>query len=338
MSTLDDALAASELDYPRIRAAMASAQWAILPAKLAEIVELVNVRAQGGRYTADEVQARVGAARRPAYATSGSVAVLPLIGTIIPRGNILTDSSGVTSVQGFTRSFREAMRDESVGSILIEVDSPGGVVDGVPELADEIRAARGTKPIVAHANTMAASAAYWIASAADELVVTPSGEVGSIGVFTVHYDQSGLLQQMGIQPTFISAGRYKVEGNPFEPLGQEAREYIQGVVDEVYDSFVGAVAKGRGVGIKEVRANFGEGRMVTAAQARRAGMVDRVETIDATIARLSGAKRSGSGRRADTMEPGANVQQDGHGRSASTERRRRGLWLMSVGRRESSHG
>lgn len=318
-----------ELQYPRIRQTIVDARWAIQPEKLATILEFVNFKAAGGVLSAEEIQSQVAAARRASYQTTGSsVAVIPLFGTIMPKANLITEYSGGTSVQGFTKAFREALNDDSVGSILIEVDSPGGVVDGVPELADEIRAARGRKPIVAHANSLAASAAYWIASAADELVVTPSGEVGSIGVFTVHYDQSGQLERAGVQPSLISAGRYKVEANPFEPLGEEARAYLQEQVDEFYGMFVGAVAKGRGVGVKEVRDGFGEGRVVTAAAARRLGMVDRVETFDATIARLSGAKRPRQANRAQVGRPE---------RSASTERRRRELWLMSEGRKDVRH-
>ncbi|MGE4338205.1 MAG: S49 family peptidase [Pigmentiphaga sp.] len=333
MSQLD------ELQYPRIRQTIVDARWAIQPEKLATILDFVNLKAGGGHLTAEEIQAQVGAARRGSYQTAGSVAVLPLFGTIMPRANLMTEFSGGTSIQGFAKAFREALNDDSVGSILIEVDSPGGIVDGIPELADEIRSARGGKPIIAHANGLAASAAYWVASAADELIMTPSGEVGSIGVFIVHYDRSGMLEQAGVQPSLISAGRYKTEGNPFEPLGEDARAYLQEQVDEFYGMFVGAVAKGRGVGIKEVREGFGQGRVVTAATARRLGMVDRVETFDATVARLSGAKRPRQGSRAELVGTSATARLDGQERSASTERRRRGLWLMSEGRKDvTNHG
>jgi len=113
---------------------------------------------------------------------------------------------GGTSITGFRAAFRQALRDPSVSAIIFDVDSPGGTIDGVPELADEIFAARGRKPMVAVANTQMASAAYWIASAADEIVVTPSGSVGSIGVLTAREDLSRATQMAGIKQASGFAG------------------------------------------------------------------------------------------------------------------------------------
>jgi signal peptide peptidase SppA len=183
-----------------------------------------------------------------------------------------------------------------VSAIIIDVDSPGGQASGIAELSRQIYEARGKKPIVAVANHFMASAAYWIASAADEIVVTPSGEVGSIGVFTVHEDIHEALAQEGVKVSIIKEGRYKAEGNPYEPLTAEARDAIQARVREVYDAFVDAVARNRGVDAAAVRNGFGEGRMVSAYQAVTLGMADQVGTLDETIARLvkgnipSGAK------------------------------------------------
>src|SRR5688572_27318911 len=173
---LDSSPIAETTRYPHIARAVYETPWAILPAKLDEILAFINVKVQGGEVPQAQAEAVKAAVRTP-YAVSRSVAILPLFGTIIPRAGGLAEMSGATSVERFRHHFHQALNDEAVGSILIEVDSPGGMVDGVPELAEEIRAARGEKPIVAHANTFAASAAYWIASQADELVVTPSGEV-----------------------------------------------------------------------------------------------------------------------------------------------------------------
>ena len=174
-------------------------------------------------------------------------------------------------------------------------------MSGVEELSAEIFQARGQKPITAVANSLAASAAYWIATAADELVVTPSGEVGSIGVFAAHEDVSGMLEQAGVKVNLVSAGRYKTEGNPFEPLTEEARASIQGRVDEYYEQFVSAVARNRGVKRSEVRNGFGEGRVVGAKQAVSLGMADRVGTLDETINRALGGRRS-RGARADDLD------------------------------------
>jgi len=270
--------------YPQIVRAVSEAAWAIRPERLAVILELVAMRAAGERLSPDEVRARIGAgpARRQTV-TAGAVAVLPLYGVMIPRATLLSQMSGGTSVSDFSALFDQAMNDPDIDAILLDIDSPGGMTDLVPELADQIREARGEKPIVAIANTDAASAAYWIAAQADELVVTPSGMVGSIGVFAAHEDISAMQEMEGISTTLISAGKFKVENSPFAPLSDEARAAIQERVDAFYGMFVADVAAGRRVSEKAVREGFGEGRIVTAEAALAAGMVDRVATFDETL-------------------------------------------------------
>jgi signal peptide peptidase SppA len=166
-------------------------------------------------------------------------------------------------------------------------------VTGVDELSKMIYDARGSKPIVAVANHLMASAAYWIGTAADELVVTPSGEVGSIGVFAAHQDVSAAMEKEGVKTTLISAGKYKTEGNPFEPLTDEAHASIQARVDDYYSMFTKAVARNRGVNVADVRGGFGEGRVVGAQQAVSLGMADRVATLDDVISGLTRRQRQG---------------------------------------------
>jgi len=275
--------------YRHVSRAISETPWAILPETLGLILSIVSERAAGNRLTDDEIRERIGAKREQNASVTGPVAVLPLQGPIFPRANLFTEMSGATSVQAFQVSLREALSDDRVRAILIDVDSPGGTVDLVPELATEIREARGSKPIVAIANTIAASAAYWIGSAADELVVTPSGEVGSIGVYAAHDDISAWQEKTGVKTTLVSAGKFKTEANPYEPLSDEAREAIQSSVNEFYAMFVAAVAKSRGVSRDTVRGDFGEGRMLSAKFALAAGMVDRIETFEQALARLSRA-------------------------------------------------
>jgi signal peptide peptidase SppA len=283
--------------YSHITQFVLNTPWAITSEKLLVIMDVLAYHAQGGHYTAEEIQERLGAVQRPLARASGAVAVLPLYGVIAQRMGMMTESSGGVSTEQFARQFRAAVDDSQVGAIVIDVDSPGGTVSGVDELSAEIHAARGTKPIVAVANSLAASAAYWIATAADELVVTPTGEVGSIGVLAAHEDASGWYEQQGVKPTLISAGKYKTEGNPYEPLSEEGRAHLQERVDEYYDMFVKAVARNRGVGVQAVRDGFGEGRVVGAKQAKALGMVDRIETLDQTLVRMQRGQR----RRVQTL-------------------------------------
>jgi signal peptide peptidase SppA len=208
-------------------------------------------------------------------------------GPLLPHAGMMADvSQEGTAVETLREEFRTLVADDRVRAIVMDIDSPGGAVDLIPEFADEIRAARADKPVVAVANTMAASGAYWIAYAASELAVTPSGDVGSIGVYVIHDDLSGALERERVTKTIISAGEYKVEGNPFEPLSEEALAYRQDMVATIYDQFVGAVAEGRGVTTKKVEEDFGKGRMVLAPTAVKSGMADRVATVDQEVSRL----------------------------------------------------
>lgn len=282
------------LRYAHIARWMASSIWAILPAKFLAMQEALTYLAAGGEFSPEEVRAIVGAAPRSSGSARGSIAVLPLMGVIARRAGMMGEASGGTSIEAFASQFRTLLADQTVGTIVLEVDSPGGVIDGVEEMAAEIYQARSVKPIVAIADTIAASAAYWIASAASELVVTPSGQVGSIGVFTEHVDESGMLEKMGVRPTLISAGKFKTEGNPYEPLSEEGQAAAQERVDEVYGMFVRAVARHRSVGVADVREGFGEGRMVGAKKALESGMVDRVETMDEMMRRLMRKRQSGN--------------------------------------------
>lgn len=224
------------------------------------------------------------AAPRTARPSAGNnIAVLGLYGPIMQRAGLMDMCTGGTSTQGFTQALRAALADDSVSQILIDIDSPGGSVAGVAELAAEIRSSRSVKPIIGIANSMAASAAYWIGSQCSELYCTPSGQVGSIGVITAHEDVSAALETEGIKTTLITAGKFKAEGNPYGPLDEDAMRNIQGMIDSYYADFTGAVAKGRGVGIDAVRDNMGQGRMLRGDAAQAAQMIDGVKSFDDVV-------------------------------------------------------
>lgn len=230
------------------------------------------------------------AARGASQRAGGAVAVLPLTGILTPRGSLLSYlfGGGLGGLVDFREAFAEAVASPDVGAIVLDVDSPGGLIDLVPETAEDVLAARGSKPIIAVADVQAASGAYWIAAQADELVVTPSGDVGSIGVYMVHEDWSGANEQVGIVPTYIVAegSPRKVDGNPDEPLSNEARADWQAEVDDLYAMFVDAVAEGRGVSAAEVQANYGQGRTLLAQRAVDAGMADRIATVEEVVGDL----------------------------------------------------
>ena len=272
-----------------------STPWALMPERL-NAVSAVMARWSSHAPASAEVLAGIDtdkiareARRQTATSVSGGgIAVLPLYGVITQRGNMIEDVSGAGSVstQKFASALRQALADESVSQILIDIDSPGGSVYGVAELANEIVAARAQKPIIAIANSLAASAAYWIGCSASEFYVTPGGEVGSIGVWQAHFDYSQALAAEGVTPTLISAGTYKVEGNPYAPLDPEAQAFMQSRVDDYFLTFSKAVAKGRGVPIAQVRNAMGQGRVLGADAALEQNMVDGIVTLDEAIRKM----------------------------------------------------
>lgn len=203
------------------------------------------------------------------------VAVLPVRGMIVPRATYWSGLFGMTGLDQLAGSLAAALADSEVGEIVLDIDSPGGSVAGVAEMAERIYQARGVKPITAVVNHLAASAGYWLASAAGSVVVSESAEVGSIGVYAMHANAAGMLEKEGVQVTLISAGEFKTEGNPYQPLSDAARAAIQGRIDRYYGQFVGDVARFRGRTDSDVRDNFGRGRIVGMADALTAGMADR---------------------------------------------------------------
>jgi signal peptide peptidase SppA len=232
---------------------------------------------------------------RPASQSSGPVAVLRLIGSISHRDSWW----GGTSVERFRAQWRAALNDDSVTAILIEVDSGGGTVDGVPELAAEMFKSKGSrKPVIAVVNTFCCSAALWLASQADEIIATPSAFQGSVGCWTLHENVSKMLEMMGIEVTLVFAGARKVDGNPFEPLSDEALADMQRDVDGVKADFVAALAKGRGLSTGVIKGTFGEGRVFNAKDAMALKMVDRIGTLDEVYAKLAKLKAPTSPRAA----------------------------------------
>lgn len=286
------------MKYVRIANSFYGAPWFLTPEKMTEIHAFLAPRILAGsgiEISDEQVEkwqtAQAEAQARARRASGGATAVIPMYGVIMPRADAFDEMSGATSIQSMQKAFRSALADPQVTSILFDVDSPGGSVAGVDEFASEIFAARGKKKMAAISNTQMASAAYYLASAADEVIASPSADTGSIGVVSLHLDFSKAAEMEGVKPTFLTYGQYKAEGNQFEPLSGPAREFWQQRVDQYGEMFVKAAARNRGTSQKDVRENYGQGRSFGSAEAKQRGMVDRIESFDETIARLGAARR-----------------------------------------------
>lgn len=297
--------------YSHIMRAVCSTPWAIQPQKLDAIMAFLELKLQG-LSASQETIARIRAeneisaarAQNVSASSKGAVAVLPLYGLIMHRASMMDDMSGPsgTSTQQFGAQLRQALNDPSVQAIVIDIDSPGGSVDGVEELAQEIYAGRKQKKITAVSDCLCASAAYYLGSQATEFVVSPSSLTGSIGVYMVHEEYSKYLENQGVTVTPIASSPEKIEGNEYQPLTDDARAHMQEMVDTFNGMFEKAVARGRGVSRDEVQKKFGRGRVFPAQQAVKLGLADSVGTLDDVLAK-HGVTRGGSQARADAPVP-----------------------------------
>jgi len=235
---------------------------------------------------------------RPLYALDDSgVATIEIRGPLSKRETFFSFLFGGANYERIGKAFQAAVDDASVKSILFRVDSPGGVLTGLDSLADQVYQARGSKPIVAYADGLAASAAYWIASAADTVIAEKTAQVGSIGVLLVHTDFSEYDRKQGIKTTYLTAGKYKAIGNPDSPLDEFSRSVLQERLDFYYGIFLEAVARNRGVDETAVVSDMADGRVFIGEQALKAGLVDSIGNYEAARERAASMANDGNTRK-----------------------------------------
>lgn len=211
------------------------------------------------------------------YAVSNGVLQIPVQGVLLNRFSYAFGrwATGYTYIE---KALARGLADPNVRAIALVVDSPGGDVAGNFELAEKIYDGRNAKPIRAFAADHAYSAAYSLAAAASEVVVTRSGGTGSIGVVTAHMDVSEAMANYGVKITFIFAGKHKVDGNPYEPLPEAVKDRIQSRIDRIYGVFVSSVAKHRDMEEGDVRGT--EALTYDATDSISEGLADRVGALE----------------------------------------------------------
>ena len=221
----------------------------------------------------------------PTYQVVNGVGIVDIAGVLVfqegdwPLGDVPERTYG-----SIRADLARATSDAAVKTTLMRVNSPGGIVEGAFDTADFIRGLRGTKPLIAAVHEVATSGAYLLASMADQVVATQSSSVGSIGVLTQHIDLSKLEETLGVRVTPIFAGARKNDGSPHAPLSDAAYQAIKARIDQRYELFVEKVAAARGLSPEQVRAT--EADVYIGARGIAAGLVDRIEPLDATFARL----------------------------------------------------
>ncbi|MFU8779154.1 MAG: S49 family peptidase [Roseovarius sp.] len=286
--------------HARIAARAFNTPLLVEPSKAMAFLSGLGPRILGRRVElADDVEAPDGAATLPArasllagglaessrqhgdapYPLIDGIAVIEIAGVLIHRGGWIGQSSGQTSYEGIAAQIEAAASDPAVRGVALEIDSFGGEVAGVFDLADRIRAIRGTKPVWAFVAEHAFSAGYALASQADRILLPRTGALGSIGVVVMHADMSGKLDQDGVRVTLIHSGRHKVDGNPYEPLPAAVQDDIQREIDVLRFLFAETVAAGRTGRLSREAALATEAATYRGADAVAAGLADEVTDL-----------------------------------------------------------
>lgn len=219
-------------------------------------------------------------ARDKPFVFSNGIAFIPVQGMLLHKYNYSWE--GATGYDYIRSRFDAALLDDDVKGIVFNVDSPGGQVAGNFELCDHIHANRDKKPMMALVDTMAYSGGYSLASAVGNIVATPSGGAGSIGVVMMHVSVARAMKSYGVDVNLIYAGAHKVDGSPFKELSEDARTRFQAGVDRSYDQFVSLVARNRGLDADAVKAT--EALTYDAQEAKRIGLIDAVQEPIAALA------------------------------------------------------
>lgn len=270
----------------RVLSRIKSEPWAITREAMDTIIEI----AQRENPSPEAVAAKMGRPLENSYDVEfrDGVAILPIAGPLFRYANLFTALSGATSYDLLARDFNAALDNPRVESILLNIDSPGGEASGVSEFADMIYQARGRKPVVAYVGGYGASAAYWLAAAADEVIINDTAILGSIGVVLGVEDSRERDAKAGVRRMEIvsAASPYK----RVDPTTDDGRSRLQARVDALADVFVGKVAAYRGVSVETVLKEFGQGDVFVGQAAVEAGLADRVGSFEAVIAEMQSGK------------------------------------------------
>lgn len=278
--------------FPNILTALCTEPWPILPAAHARLCEIVNdhitgsAHVNGGRLelfekalaeaTAAEnrIIGRIAGEDEKApklYRQVGNIGVIMMHGVVMKYAGLFEKMSGALDVDDISDALDAALSDDSVEGIMLHINSPGGTVVGVPETAAKIAQVTDTKPVVAYTDDLMASAAYWLASGATEIVATKSAEVGSIGVYMSFLDSSRQFEMEGLKTELLKVGKFKAAGIKGTSLSDEQRALLQARVDEEYDWFVEAVMNTRDVPLEAM-----EGQIFYGVGALDSGLIDKV--------------------------------------------------------------
>lgn len=220
------------------------------------------------------------------------IAIIPIMGGLTHRMTFIDAmcTGGLSSYEGLRRGFDEALADESIKTIVLHIDSGGGEASGCFELARHIMASRGQKKIIAYVDEFACSAAYALASSAEEIIASPDADVGSIGVIMVHQELTKAFEKNGVTINVIKAGEFKGMGSPFQALSEESKERLQKRINDTYATFTGFVAESRNLSEEAVKNT--EANVYSAQEALELGLINSIMSQDDFLNYLQGSEEA----------------------------------------------
>lgn len=270
-----------------------NAPWAIVPFHL-EMIQQIYFDRKAQRISAAELKEIELAFGRPLtnaenrnYRVENGVAIVPVFGSMVKRGSMFTNVSGLASYDNIMRDIRQATNDGEVVAGIIDFDSPGGTANGVATAAELIRNVGLQKPWGAWTDGMMTSGAQWLAAATGDIrIANDTTSLGSIGVIGRHVDRSKAEEMDGYKTTVLTAGKYKGVGHPYAPLSVEDQAIWQAELDYMYTAFVNAMADYRGVSTEQVLNDMADGRIFTGRQAIDAGLADGMMSLEDMIGHM----------------------------------------------------
>jgi signal peptide peptidase SppA len=292
-------------NLPKVMTALYCQPWLISPAAHSQLCEIARAHLEGIAHAADGIANQKQAEKhgpRPGIAGSewwqrkddwtgenvsngvswhNNVVRFDIGGVIGRRFSMMLNDSGVTSIDVLSRMLDDAEFDDRVSAVVLDLDTPGGTVTQVPEVAKQI--AGYSKPVLAYTGGMMASAGYWLAVNAHEIWAAPSADIGSIGVYSAFLDRSRQFEMEGLKTELFKTGKYKGMGMPGLPLTDDQKALIQSEVDTIFGWFTAAVRNSRG----KVADDTMQGQTFFGEEAKARNLVDRIGTITDAIERAS---------------------------------------------------
>ena len=311
--------------YPHIEALLFDQPWAITPRALESMIARVQATEE---VDLEAIATKLG---RPLENTGGraeqrgSTAILDVQGPIFRHADLMSHLSGATTAEHLARDFQAAIDNGTVENILLRIDSPGGQVNGIADLAEIIR--QSPKPVTAYIDGLGASAAYWLAAAAKKIYGSVDSFIGSIGVVATLVDRRGAQERQGVKTYQIVSSQSPRK--LADPATEEGHAAISEMVDSLGALFVDRVAGYRGTTAAHVLEHYGKGFVLPARLAEKAGMIDGVTSEEALIASLHTktsvavlAAKEESMEKPTAGAPPAETTQLDNGAAAAAERQR----------------